>query len=217
MSREFGRILSGFFLGQGAMFLTQTWLLYKEQLPLIGAVGIGLGVVSLMQWSADLGGVYIISRNWGRENGLRQFWAHVCARIVFSLVMIVSVLMVIPFLGLNKISNDVILFAMLVPFIWSFNSVGILDNQKINYLSGPLSGLSWLFASLALGYSVVFDLGYVGQLVAIGFSLGMTLTVIVQYLTLRRENIDVEFQVVSVKFLIQSSLIIKYRVLFRSV
>src|SRR5437879_3618098 len=58
-----GGLLTGFGLGQGAMFLAQTWLVAQNLTAALGEIGVGLAVLSLAQWTGDLGGALLLSRH----------------------------------------------------------------------------------------------------------------------------------------------------------
>lgn len=51
-----------FFIGQGNMFLVQKYLVINGDYMLIADLGIALGLVSLLQWIADGGGIYFLSK-----------------------------------------------------------------------------------------------------------------------------------------------------------
>lgn len=65
--RSFYNLVFGFLIGQGAMFIAQTLLISKSEVALVGQITIGLGLLTLAQWLADAGGVFLIPRLLGSE------------------------------------------------------------------------------------------------------------------------------------------------------
>lgn len=49
------------------MFIAQTLLISKSEVALVGQITIGLGLLTLAQWLADAGGVFLIPRLLGSE------------------------------------------------------------------------------------------------------------------------------------------------------
>jgi len=190
--KQYSLIISGFAIGQGSMFLAQTWLVTQERFELLAAVGIGLGMLSLLQWAADCGGIYLLPRQMSEANDFQsKFWAFVFARLIFSSLFIIIIVLILSLIDVNHITYNIVIYGSLTSFIWSFNISGLLDSKKLNQIAGPLSGLCWVFASLPVFF--LSDSKYFAELLGVSYSLGLLLTVFIQYFSLRNSILDLKF------------------------
>ncbi|MDX1811393.1 MAG: hypothetical protein R3240_05570 [Gammaproteobacteria bacterium] len=186
--KQFSLIISGFALGQGSMFLAQTWLVVQEQFELLASIGIGLGILSLLQWAADCGGIYLLPKQLEEENFQQKFWAFVAARLVFSILFIALVLVALNSIAINAITYSMVLYGSLSAIIWSFNIAGILDSKQLNRIAGPMSGLCWVFAAIPV--VALADSKYLGETIGIAFSLGLLVTLLIQFKSIRQTDIN---------------------------
>ncbi|MCP4991889.1 MAG: hypothetical protein GY928_39280 [Colwellia sp.] len=191
-------IIAGFIIGQGSMFLVQTYFVLNGHFELIANVGIALGVLSLMQWATDGGGVFILSKLEGEEGFNKVLPNYFIARLFFSGMFYLLILFLLLFAKLNETVQQVLYFIPVVIIFWSFNFTGIIDKLGKNNLVGPVSGLNWFFSSLVVVFyseSELFGL-YLGA----AFSFGLFATVILQFIVLKKYlNIKYEITLSSIK------------------
>ncbi|WP_418358571.1 hypothetical protein ACNH6B_06665 [Shewanella basaltis] len=179
MGKQLVFILLGFFIGQGSMFIVQTYLVIVGDYKLIADLGIALGLVSLLQWIADGGGVYFLSKYDKEKELFNIIGVFVLARLMIGLLFMILVFVpIIYFELLSKIGNDIIIYSPLVVIVWAFNLTGVADSRTANKYLGPLSGLSWFFSSLVIVFFHESDL--VGLSVGAAFCIGLVMTVIFQ-------------------------------------
>ncbi|MCU6469209.1 hypothetical protein NLK86_22515, partial [Escherichia coli] len=62
MFKKFIHIASGPIMGQGVFFLLTLFLAFKGLTPEVANISIAIGVLSLIQWCADGGGVFLLGR-----------------------------------------------------------------------------------------------------------------------------------------------------------
>lgn len=180
----------GFILGQGSMFLVQSWLLYKGLFNVLAYTGIGLGILTLIQWTADMGGTFILSRYTERNELDNKLIPFFFARLLFSIFIYSTLYLVLLLVNFDTIVVDIIYAGILIPILWAFNITGILDNKKMNSVTGPLSGISWMLASLAIITSIAFQLEEIGIIVGLAYSIGIVITLIIQYFTIKKANLN---------------------------
>jgi len=186
--KQFSLIISGFALGQGSMFLAQTWLVIQQRFELLAAVGIGLGVLSLIQWAADCGGVFLLPKQLTQENFRGKFWSFVIARLIFSILFVGSILIALKLIGVNQTIYEITLYGSPAALIWSFNLSGVLDSKQRNHLAGPLSGLCWVFASTPV--LLMMESEYYGLTIGVAYSAGLLCTVLIQYYSLKSIDLN---------------------------
>lgn len=178
-------LVLGFGAGQGAMFLAQSWLVFRGELTFVGQVGLGLAGLSLAQLVADCGGVFILSRHaaQGRDDGF--FASANAVRAIFGLAAAL-VLALAAHLAGGATEKAVILGGGAAVAIWSINLAGMLDGIGRTAISGPLSSISWLLAALGLLCHDPARQVASGLLVGGLFSLGAVITIIFQYVIIHR-------------------------------
>lgn len=172
---------SGFVIGQGSMFLAQTYLLLNGDLTSLANIGIALGLLSLIQWGTDAGGVFILPKYVEDKNFNVIFSCFLLSRLIigFSLFFLISLLLTL--IKSPIVVNEIFSKGWLVAIIWSFNISGILDYYGLNKLADPLSGLCWLLSSL---YIIIPGVDFKDT--GIFFSLGLFLTTIIQLIIFNR-------------------------------
>lgn len=141
-------ILAGFVIGQGSMFLAQTYYMMVGSEELLATIGIGLGFSSLIWWVGDFGGSYIVQRLILNEcrNILWNFILLRCAFAIFVACILYSLLTYIGFEG--EVYKDITRYSSFLIILGSLNVTGYLDSHKVNHIFGPLASLGWLFSAI---------------------------------------------------------------------
>lgn len=143
-------LILGFLIGQGSMFLVQTYLAINGRFELIAKVGISLGLLSLTQWISDFGGVYLLSRKLGKgENPFTFIKFRLFLAILFSVILI----FICKLINLDLFYREVFYFAPLISIVWAVNITGVLDYLCKNKIAGPISGLPWFLCALYIWIS----------------------------------------------------------------
>lgn len=179
MLKQFLFIVSGFFIGQGSMFALQTYLAFRNDFELIASIGIAVGVLSLFQWVSDGGGVFLLSKLSKNTYLINKFLGLLVSRFVFSSVFLFFLFFVLLLFQLNPLVVDVLYFLPIVGLIWMFNITGLIDSYERNKWTGFSSNLSWLFSTIAV--LIFFNEERLGLYIGFSFSLGVFITLIIQY------------------------------------
>lgn len=178
-------IVLGFILGQGAMFLAQTYLIINQEFELVASVGIGVGLLSLVQWVSDGGGVFITSKLVEESRFHGEFTSFSLARAAIG-ILFSGALIGLTFTDIiNEAVKSILYFSPIIGFLWAFNLTGLADNKEKNKYLGPLSGLPWFLSAMAL--ILLYEVGGSFTIVGLAYSLGIIILIIVQYLILRKE------------------------------
>lgn len=179
--RHFLQIISGFLIGQGSMFAMQTWYVAKGNFSFVSDVGIGLGFLSLIQWVADFGGVYLIPGFYKHQDHRNHIISFFYARIFFCISFGLILHVILTKIDFQGVTKDILSTFYIVIAIWSVNLTGIIDYKKLNRLAGPASGMSWLFASFGCLAYKNFENIAPGILIGSFYCLGLLITVIIQF------------------------------------
>ncbi|MEZ6089059.1 MAG: hypothetical protein R3C05_13740 [Pirellulaceae bacterium] len=167
----------GFALGQGLTFLTQTYLLSQGHTVLIGEFAVGLGIVTLTQWFADLGGLNLMS---GKHDDHRFVSSVLVARFCAALFIV----LLTPFCTTwitTPFAQGVVETGRYVAIIWAFNLTGLLDGARRSGQAGLISFGPWLGCNLATIWIAPTMSFSTGQFVGLGFVIGAVVTVAMQY------------------------------------
>lgn len=187
--RSFFNLVFGFLIGQGAMFIAQTLLISKSEVALVGQITIGLGLLTLAQWLADAGGVFLIPRLLGsEENAQKRLACFINARFIFVTIIVISVLVYLITKNSWHLYYGLVSFIIPVLLISSFSVIGYLDFYNETKASGTLSGVSWSLASLPLYYSYFYegDRYIIGMSAGLLFVLGNALFIIIQCVKMKQ-------------------------------
>ena len=197
MLRQLFYIIIGFMIGQGSMFLVQSTLVIDGQFELISQIGIALGLLSFMQWVADGGGVFLLSKI-NKSEISKLLPNFIASRLIFSIIIFIIFLMILKLFELNAVVQDALYFTPLVILVWAFNLTGVIDKYEKNRIVGPVSSLNWLFSSVVLLlFTSDENLGFYS---GAAYVLGLSVTVAVQYGIMRKKlNLPLQFSLSSIK------------------
>lgn len=185
MMRQLVFIVSGFLIGQGSMFIVQSYLVAIGEFEQVAVIGIALGLLSLVQWASDGGGVFLLSRLEGKEGFGWRLPNFFIARFIFSICFYVLLKSGLYFFQLNIAVQQALCFMPVIILFWSFNLTGLIDKLDKNKLAGPFSGLNWFLCSLVV---LLFSKdNYFGFYLGGAFSIGLLVTVVLQFFLLRND------------------------------
>lgn len=179
MIKQFFFIASGFLIGQGSMFLVQTYFALDLNFEVISNLGIGLGLLSLMQWASDGGGVFLLSRLRIGSNTYKLFSNFIFARFIFSIFFYFLCFIILSNIDLGEFISDITQFLPVIAIVWVFNITGFVDKLNKNHINGMFSGLNWLFSSISV--LIFYDQPNVGLYVGASYCFGALVTLVIQY------------------------------------
>ena len=174
---KFELLISGFLIGQGSFFLAQTYLVVGGGLAYVGSLGIGLGLLSLVQWVSDCGGIYVV-RTLASQNNKNWLYGFMLARALLVFLLVVCGSFILPvgeWAGSGV--NEVVFWIPVVALISCLNLLGYLDLLGRNKWSSVLGGLPWLLASMAAVLLGEENIKFVGG----AYAAGLFVSVLIQY------------------------------------
>lgn len=180
-------LVLGFLIGQGSMFIIQSWLAISGDFLTIAKVGIGLGVISLFQWLCDAGGVFLLSRKVKEKENLLEFFV---VRFFLAFVIGLCSLLIIAMFFSGGFYKGLLLFLTPIGLVWSANITGVLDCLAKNKVVGPLAGLPWLISSLAIVLCDFDNEFQFGVVLGSSYLAGVVILVIVQYQQIKFSKIQ---------------------------
>lgn len=171
---KIGGLVGGFAIGQGSVFVVQTWLLTQGKLAVIASFGYALAILSLAQWIADWGGLILLSRHaiLGRDFG--AVWAANLARLIIALPITLVLATLIILYGSDAFAAGILWGGLLVAPLWAFNLSGFLDGHGKSATSGPTAALPWIGSAIAT--YILFRAAADGPLMAYGLVVGIAYT-----------------------------------------
>jgi hypothetical protein len=197
--KSFIYIALGFIIGQGAMFLAQTYLIMEGKLELLSQVGIGLGFLSLLQWLSDMGGTFLTSRYLNESKyKLASFFA---ASVLLFVICIIIYFIILSIYKTNEFTSGVLKYGVVILLLGSLNLTGLVDYLQRNKAVSPFSGLHWLFCSIAL---VVFGNNIaphvLGEILGISYVVGVLVNLVIQFLFTKAELVPIIHELKKLKF-----------------
>jgi len=182
--KEFVYISLGFLLARGVMFLSQTYLVINSELELVASIGIGLGLLTLVQWASDMGGVFFINKY--ASEGPARVLEFLVARSIFCVLLFMLTYFGRQFISISILAEQILSFSPFVAVAGCFNFTGLVDHLQKNKIGGVISGIPWLFSAIlvAFFYGKVRDEEF-GYILGAGYTLGLIITAAIQSILVR--------------------------------
>jgi O-antigen/teichoic acid export membrane protein len=190
--KQFTHIAMGFLVGQGGMFIAQTLLISKGDFSTVGVIGISLGILSLLQWLADMGGCFLTTKYMNeRQDKVISFFI---SRVIFVVPVAVIYYSIIFAWQFDGPVFDTLMFGGPVLLIGALNFSGFVDYKSLNNVVSIYSGLSWLipaiFVVITMYSPMTFDIGWI---LGVGYLLGLFISVVIQWVYVRSYIIQMFF------------------------
>lgn len=183
-------LVFGFALGQGSMFIAQTVLITRGALDAVGDFGLAFALLSLGTIVVDWGGTILLSRYAVHRHPDDYISAAAAVRLLVALPLSLASIS----WGLahaDGIIGGVLAAGALSYLPWAFNISGFFDGLGKSKIAGPLSGFSWLFASIGVISYIAYSQSRAAIIAGGLFSLGSATTVTIQYAIARRLGLGV--------------------------
>jgi O-antigen/teichoic acid export membrane protein len=180
--RDWVSLVAGFVLGQGAMFVAGVFLVARGQADTYGEATLVLGIISLTLWFLDFGSIpwSVSYLHLHPEKSREVFGLLWTARMPLSVIAIFAIIVLYLFNGSGGIPLISIICICFVFFLAPFGVAGILDANRLTFVSGIVSNFNWLGGAVAL---VLTDSM---QFCIIFFMIGHSVATVIQLLVLRR-------------------------------
>jgi len=184
-----GMLIGGFGIGQGSIFLAQTYLVATGRTELLAQFGTHFSVAMLGIIAVEAGSLTILSAQIARllvEGGSRDvlwrsYWETTVYRLTAALLCVVGLLVFRSFVPLPEFSEAYLWGALPALLIWSFNGAGFLDGLQKSGISGLTGSIAYVASAIGLALAVGTSDAEAGLLTGAALSIGYGLTVLIQF------------------------------------
>jgi hypothetical protein len=185
-------LIGGFGLGQGSIFLAQTYLVATGRTELLALFGTHFSVAMLGIIAVEAGSLTILSAQIARllvaqgdERELwRVYWETTVYRLTMAIALIIGLLIFYALVPLPAFSASYLIGVLPALLIWAFNGAGFLDGLQKSGISGITGSIAYIASAVALVLSLKAEPGNAGLITGGALSLGYGLTVLVQFTAL---------------------------------
>jgi len=193
-------LVVGFGIGQGSLFLAQTWLIASGELKLLGLFGFHLTILVLAAQIVDWGGLVILARNalleGGGTNGwteaLEGYWALCFVRLSIAFVFTIIISIYSSYIDIG-FSYSYLLVSVPGLIIWSFNVSGLLDGLRSSGLTGLTIPIPYFISAIALLFSEHLSYAEAGTVLGAAYLLGIVITVVIQWVILKKLGVPLSY------------------------
>jgi len=188
-----GMLIGGFGIGQGSIFLAQTYLVSAGHTELLALFGTHFSFAMLGIIIVESGSLTILSAQIARllvaqddEHDLwRVYWETTVYRLTMAILLILGLVIFQALVPLPDFSRNYLLGVLPALFVWAFNGAGFLDGLQKSGVSGLTGSIAYVASAVALVLAVHQAPPEAGLATGGALSLGYILTVIVQFVALR--------------------------------
>lgn len=185
-------LIASFGIGQGSLFLAQTWLVGQGGLGLLAHFGALFSFAILALMLVDCGAVttlaWRISLASGdeRDGVIRESYWHASLVRLWVAAGVFLVALSYAVLSEDAFDRAYLLSAGPALFIWAFNAAGVLDGLALGGLSGLTGVPIYAVPSVALLLAADQTPGTAGAVLGAALSIGVMLAVVSQVALLHR-------------------------------
>jgi peptidoglycan biosynthesis protein MviN/MurJ (putative lipid II flippase) len=187
-----GMLVSGFGLGQGSIFLVQSWLVATGNTEMLALFGTYFSFAILGIVAVEAGSLTILSAQIARQlhgggtkaDVWRSYWETTVFRLSVAVVLVAIGLAALSFSTLPDFSRNYLIWSLPAMALWAFNAAGFLDGLQKSGISGLTGSIAYVSSAVALFFSSHMDLADAGAWTGAAFSLGYLLTITAQFAAL---------------------------------
>jgi O-antigen/teichoic acid export membrane protein len=198
--------------GQGVIFAVQTWLVAQGELELLSRFGTHYSFAILAIILTDGGASTILAREMARfsggESAADEFWRIFSETVLFRLSIATLIATGALIYGLvitsDGFSRAYVLCALPGLLLWAGNVVGLLDGLGLSGISGITGALAYAASAIALAVVQKASPELAGSILGGAFSGGYLLTVLAQWMVLRRYGWPIRIEKVTAAGLTQA-------------
>lgn len=187
-----GLLIGGFGLGQGSIFLVQTWLVATGKTEMLALFGTHFSFAILGIVAVEAGSLTILSAQIARQvhsggaaaEVWRSYWETTVFRVTTAVLLIAAGAASLAFWPLPDFSRCYLLWSLPGILLWAFNAAGFLDGLQRSGVSGLTGSIAYVASAVAL--FLVRDLtpAEAGAWTGAAFSIGYALTIVAQFAAL---------------------------------
>jgi len=187
-----GMLIGGFGLGQGSIFLIQTWLVATGQTELLARFGTHFSFAILGIVAVEAGSLTILSGQIARQihgggtrmDVWRSYWETTVFRLSIAVLLIAAGAAALAFWTLPEFSQNYLAWSLPAMLIWAFNGAGFLDGLQKSGISGVTGSIAYVASALALFLARDLPPAQAGAWTGAAFSIGYLLTLVAQFAAL---------------------------------
>jgi hypothetical protein len=187
-----GMLIGGFGLGQGSIFLVQTWLVATGETEMLALFGTHFSFAILGIVAVEAGSLTILSAQiarqihaGGEQAGVwRSYWETTIFRLTVAIVLIALGLCALAFWPLPDFSRNYLIWSLPAMLLWAFNAAGFLDGLQKSGVSGLTGSISYVASAVALFFARDLPTAEAGAWTGAAFSIGYALTIAAQFVAL---------------------------------
>ena len=187
-----GMLIGGFGIGQGSIFLAQTWLVATDKTELLALFGTHFSFAMLGIIAVEAGSLTVLSAQIARilharadhASVWRSYWETTVFRSTIAVALLLVALGVSAYDALPDFSRNYLLFSLPALMIWAFNAAGFLDGLQKSGVSGITGSIAYLASAAALYLSAGMTPADAGMWTGLALTLGYALTVAAQFVAL---------------------------------
>lgn len=187
-----GMLIGGFGLGQGSIFLVQTWLVAKGETEMLALFGAHFSFAILGIVAVEAGSLTILSAQIARQvhsggaasEVWRAYWETTVFRATMAVLLVAVGIASLAYWPLPDFSQSYLIWSLPAMLLWAFNAAGFLDGLQKSGVSGLTGSIAYVASAVALFF--VHDMPPVeaGAWTGAAFSIGYALTILAQFAAL---------------------------------
>jgi hypothetical protein len=187
-----GMLIGGFGLGQGSIFLVQTWLVATGKTEMLALFGSHFSFAILGIVAVEAGSLTILSAQIARQvhsggapvDVWRTYWETTTFRLTVAILLIATGLAALAFWLLPGFSSGYLIWSLPAMLLWAFNAAGFLDGLQKSGISGLTGSIAYVASAMALFFASDLPSAEAGAWTGAAFSIGYALTIVAQFAAL---------------------------------
>ncbi|MBO9196161.1 hypothetical protein J5277_18825 [Rhizobium sp. 16-449-1b] len=196
-------LILSFAIGQGSIFLAQTWLIHRGALDLLAAFATHFSFAILALMIVDFGAPVVVARRISLAGdgevldvARRCYWQASAVRLGVALVLSVAAF-IYAWIGGDGFSRAYIPAAVPALLISAFNAAGVFDGLGLSGISGLTGMLAYIASAIALVVTGAQSAD-AGVILGVALSVGYGIAVVAQLVVLWRLGCPMRLVSVSV-------------------
>ncbi|MGV3552657.1 hypothetical protein [Rhizobium sp.] len=187
-----GMLIGGFGLGQGSIFLVQTWLVATGETEMLALFGTHFSFAILGIVAVEAGSLTILSAQIARQihaggerDGVwRSYWETTVFRLTVAVILVALGLGALALSPLPDFSRNYLVWSLPAMLLWAFNAAGFLDGLQKSGVSGITGSIAYVASAVALFLARDLSPAQAGAWTGAAFSIGYLLTIVAQFVAL---------------------------------
>lgn len=187
------QLVAAFGVGQGSLFLAQTWLVHTGQLAFLGRSGALTAFAMLGMLIIDLNALTTLARKVAatagapdRRDAIWRAYAPVTVVRLGAAFAVMAAAVIYAAFRHDGFTLGYVMAALPGFLVWSFNGAGLLDGLQRSGISGIALALPYLVSAIALPAAVHVPPMAAGMILGAALSIGFSAAVVLHMVALAR-------------------------------